>query len=126
MRGNAKPLRAVPPTFTKENVMSLDSSASLPSGNLGFLSAGVLSIAAWVGLIAFTLVALQGCAPTAAARSAKEPGGHGPSHESSRADEPPHSAPAERHVAERTPSPSHDHSSSRDHSSHNNCRRCSQ
>ena len=92
---------------TKENVMSLDSSAHVRSGNRGFLSAGVLSIAAWVGLIAFTLVTLQGCAPsTVTASSAKEPsgvaiGGLG----RIRRGEPTRSTTretADRHVAERT------------------------
>ena len=92
--------------------MSLDSSANLPSGNLGFLSAGVMSIAAWVGLIAFTLVALQGCAPASMnASSAREPSAAVAGLGALRADAPTRSTtrqPAERPVADRS------HSNSRD------------
>jgi hypothetical protein len=72
--------------------MSFRSSAS----HLRFGKLGVFSI----GVIAFALATLQGCAPsTVTASSAREPGGATlPSLGAMRADDPPR---AERHVAER-------------------------
>lgn len=72
--------------------MSLRSSVS----NISFGNLGVFS----VGVIAFALAALQGCAPsTVTASSAREPGGATlPSLGVMRADDPPR---AERHVPER-------------------------
>jgi hypothetical protein len=72
--------------------MTLRSSVS----NFRFGNLGVFS----VGVIAFALAALQGCAPsTVTASSAREPGGAAlPSLGAMRADDPPR---AERHVAER-------------------------
>lgn len=61
--------------------MSQNASVSTPRfGNLGIFSVGVL---------AFALVALQGCAPTVTASSAKEPGGFVPGLGALRGDPPP-------------------------------------
>jgi hypothetical protein len=79
--------------------MSLYSSvAPVRFSNLGILSVGVL---------AFVLVTLQGCAPTVTASSAKEPGASPPSLGALRADSDSLVAPTyhhpERNVAARSP-----------------------
>jgi hypothetical protein len=67
--------------------MSLRPSTSVRFGNLGFLS---------VGVIAFALVTLQGCAaPTVTASSAREPGSPMAGLGALRADEPARAAPRE-------------------------------
>jgi hypothetical protein len=82
--------------------MSLCSTSLVRLGNLGFLS---------VGVIAFALVTLQGCAaPAVTASSLKEPGAPVVGLGALRADEPTRTTtipqPAERAVAVRA---SHDH-----------------
>jgi len=77
--------------------MSLLSSSSLRFGHLGILS---------TGLLAFALVALQGCAgATVTASSLKEPGAAVAGLGALRADPPARSttAPRERETASRTP-----------------------
>ena len=96
--------------------MSFRSTLSSPRlGNLGVFS---------VGVIAFALATLQGCAPSVTGSSALEPGAAVPGLGSPRADERPR--PEARHDADRPVAERHAAQHARDRGTlrMDNCRRC--